>query len=270
MQKLFVLTMAYVTLAAAQGRRGGGGGGFRPAPPTPPMGRPMPGIPGSPIAPFGGFQPSIVSPGVPIPAFGPSFPQALNATIQGRPFGWGNGWGRGGWGGGFGNGWGGGFSNGWGGGGFGWGGAPLVVPVPVGGFGWGGGTQTVVVPQAPPEVPVVIINQSYQPERLNPVLRDYSNTTLPATNSGLRVYDATVRREDDEPAPRAAEAGPVVYLIALKDSTVLTAVAYWADGDTLHYVTPKQTINKVSFSLIDRELSERLNRERSVDLRLPR
>lgn len=258
MKKLFVLAMAFVTLSAAQGRRGGGGGGFRPAPPSPPMGRPMPGIPGSPIAPFGGFQPSIVSPGVPIPAFGPSFPQALNATIQGRPLGWGNGWGRGGWGGGF--------------GGFGgFGRTPVYVPVPVGGFGWGyGGTQTVVVPQAPPEVPVVIINQSYQPERLNPVLRDYSNTTLPATNSGLRVYDATVRREDDEPAPRPAESGPVVYLIALKDSTVLTAVAYWADGDTLHYVTPKQTINKVSLSLIDRELSERLNRERSVDLRLPR
>lgn len=259
--RFLALIVVSAIAVEAQGRRGGGGGGFRP---TPPVVRPMPGIPGSPIAPFGGFQPSIVSPGVPIPAFGPSFPQALNATIQGRPLFVGRGWNRG-----FNNGWGGGFNNGWGGG-FGWGGAPLVVPVPVGGFGWGGGTQTVVVPQAPPEVPVVIINQSYQPERLNPVLRDYSNTTLPAASSGLRVYEATVRREEEEPAPRTAEAGPVVYLIGLKDSTVVTAVAYWADGDTLHYVTPKQTINKVSFSLIDRELSERLNRERSVDLRLPR
>lgn len=250
MIKFLALIAVSAIALQAQGRRGGGGGGFRPAPPVV---RPMPGIPGSPIAPFGGFQPSIVSPGVPIPAFGPSFPQALNATIQGRPFGWGNSWNRG-WGGGFG----------------GFGRMPVYVPVPVGGFGWGyGGTQTVVVPQAPPEVPVVIINQSYQPERLNPVFRDYSNTTLPAAGSGLRVYDATVRRGEEEAAPRAAE-GPVVYLIALKDSTVVTAVAYWADGDTLHYVTPKQTINKVSFSLLDRELSERLNRERGVELRLPR
>lgn len=266
MKKSFILMMLVVTCAAAQGRRGGGGGGgFRPLPPGPPVGQPMPGIVGSPIAPFGGFQPSIVSPGVPIPAFGPSFPQALNATIQGRPFGFGGGFNRGvgRWGGGFGGNW------GWGGG-LGWGGGPLVVPVPVGGFGWGGGAQTVVVPQTVPEVPVVIINQAYQPERLNPVLRDYSNAVLPAANSTLRVYDASVRREDDAAAPRTADGSPVVYLIALKDGTVLTALAYWVDGDTLNYVTPKQAINKVSFTLLDREMSERLNRERNVDLRLPR
>ena len=71
-------------------------------------------------------------------------------------------------------------------------------------------------------------------------------------------------------APRTADGSPVVYLIALKDGTVLTALAYWVDGDTLNYVTPKQAINKVSFTLLDREMSERLNRERNVDLRLPR
>jgi hypothetical protein len=261
MKNAVILMLIVAGCAAGQGRRGGGfggGGGFRPLPPAPPVARPMPGISGSPIAPFGGFQPSIVTPGTPIPAFGPAFPQALSATIQGRPL-----W----FGGGFGGRWG--WNGGWGGG-FGWGGAPLLVPLPVGGFGWGGGAQTIVVPQAPPEVPVVIINQSYQPERLSPVLRDYSNTSLPSAAAGLRVYDATVRREEPEPAPRTAEAGPVVYLIALKDSTVATALAYWVDGETLHYVTPKQAINKVSFALIDRELTERLNRERNVELRLPR
>jgi len=42
------------------------------------------------------------------------------------------------------------------------------------------------------------------------------------------------------------------------------------DGDTLHYFTSGSTHNQVSLSLIDRDLTERLNREAGTDLRLPR
>ena len=59
------------------------------------------------------------------------------------------------------------------------------------------------------------------------------------------------------------------YLIAFKDHTIYSAVAYWVDGDTLHYFTTGNTHNQVSVSLIDRDLTERLNKEMGIDFKLP-
>jgi len=59
------------------------------------------------------------------------------------------------------------------------------------------------------------------------------------------------------------------YLLAFKDHTIYSAVAYWADGDTLHYFTSGNTHNQASLSLIDRPLTERLNRELGIDFKLP-
>jgi endonuclease YncB( thermonuclease family) len=59
------------------------------------------------------------------------------------------------------------------------------------------------------------------------------------------------------------------YLIAFKDRTIYTAMAYWVDGDTLHYFTIGNTHNQVSLTLVDRDLTERLNQESGVDLKLP-
>jgi hypothetical protein len=59
------------------------------------------------------------------------------------------------------------------------------------------------------------------------------------------------------------------YLIAFKDHSVYSAMAYWVDGDTLHYFTNSNTHNQASLSLVDRDLTERLNREMGVDLKLP-
>ena len=59
------------------------------------------------------------------------------------------------------------------------------------------------------------------------------------------------------------------YLIAFQDHTVYAAVAYWVDGDTLHYFTSGNTHNQVSLSLVDRQFTERLNKEAGVDLKLP-
>jgi hypothetical protein len=59
------------------------------------------------------------------------------------------------------------------------------------------------------------------------------------------------------------------YLIALKDHTIYNAVAYWVDGDTLHYFTTPSTHNQVSLALVDRDLTQRLNQESGIDLKLP-
>jgi hypothetical protein len=70
-----------------------------------------------------------------------------------------------------------------------------------------------------------------------------------------------------EEPPSTAE--PSHYLIAFKDHSIYSAVAYWVDGDTLHYFTSGNTHNQASVSLVDRDLTKRLNEESGLELKLP-
>jgi hypothetical protein len=72
-----------------------------------------------------------------------------------------------------------------------------------------------------------------------------------------------------EVEPAAAEPDAPHYLIAFKDHTIYSSVAYWFDGDTLHYFTNGNTHNQASVALIDRPLTERLNREMGTDFKMP-
>ena len=56
--------------------------------------------------------------------------------------------------------------------------------------------------------------------------------------------------------------------IALKGH-VCTAIAYWVQGDTLHYITARGSHNQVSLVLVDRPTSAKLNSGRLVKLVLP-
>ena len=58
-------------------------------------------------------------------------------------------------------------------------------------------------------------------------------------------------------------------MIAYKDHTIYSAVAYWVEGDTLHYFTTGATHNQVSLALVDRDLTQRLNEELGNNLQLP-
>ena len=85
---------------------------------------------------------------------------------------------------------------------------------------------------------------------------------------GATIYESpqsTAPVQDDQ--PQASDGNR--YLIAFKDHTIYSAVAYWVDGDTLHYFTSGNTHNQVSVSLIDRPLTERLNKELGIDFKLP-
>ena len=62
---------------------------------------------------------------------------------------------------------------------------------------------------------------------------------------------------------------PTLYLIAFKDHTIVQALGYWMENGALHYVSVEHTLNQASLDLIDRELSQRLNDERSVEFKLP-
>jgi hypothetical protein len=120
-------------------------------------------------------------------------------------------------------------------------------------------------PQQQPNVMMV-----YPPQqRANPVM------IQPGPDGG---YNTMVQRppattyETPRPGDGVSEPEPVEpnrYLLAFKDHTIYSAVAYWVDGDTLHYFTTGNTHNQVSMALIDRELTERLNRELGIDFKLP-
>jgi len=113
--------------------------------------------------------------------------------------------------------------------------------------------------QTPPQV---IINQNFVPERAYPVVREYPPDQPIDT---IRTYDAPGRA----PVEVAEDATPY-YLLAFKDSSVYSAFAYWVEGDTLHYVISDRIHNQASLNLVDRELTERLNRDRSMQVKLPR
>jgi len=87
----------------------------------------------------------------------------------------------------------------------------------------------------------------------------------PNSEVGAASPDLGGQAAAEEPAPPE----PQQYLIAFKDHTIYAAVAFWVDGDTLHYFTSGNTHNQVSLSLVDKPLTQRLNRESGVDMRLP-
>jgi hypothetical protein len=158
-------------------------------------------------------------------------------------------------------------------------GRTVVVPVPIviGGYGYGypydqgAGSyyqdQGAVQQVAPP--PVVIINEAYRPEYSDDLpqatLRRYDAPVHPMPDpNDLNTESQTVRR-----ARAATDDKATIYLIAFKDHTILPAVAYWVEGDTLMYISEQGSPNRASLSLIDRDFSKQLNRERQVDFNLP-
>jgi len=131
----------------------------------------------------------------------------------------------------------------------------------------GGGYDYSMMPQesAPPPAQSPNITIVLPPQQATPVM-------IQAGPDGEYTTSRPQTRIDEEPRRRVEEPEPVEptkYLLAFKDHTIYSAVAYWADGDTLHYFTNGNTHNQASMSLIDRTLTERLNREMGIDFHLP-
>ncbi|MCS6953785.1 MAG: hypothetical protein RMK57_14635 [Bryobacterales bacterium] len=128
---------------------------------------------------------------------------------------------------------------------------PVAYPVLVGGYASPPPVNVVVVNSPPPQP--VVINQNFGPEAQAPPRE---------SNSGVTVYQAP------SAFGTAPEPKPTVYLIAFKDGSIYSALAAWVEADTLVYVTTQGRLNKASLQLVDRELTEKLNRERGLELRL--
>jgi len=97
----------------------------------------------------------------------------------------------------------------------------------------------------PPPPPTTIINQYFGKNAAPPAPEE--NSSGPAQLEGPREY----------------------YLIAYKNRNVIAALAYWLDGDTLHYVTSENVQNQASLALIDLEMTKRLNADRDVPFTIP-
>jgi endonuclease YncB( thermonuclease family) len=72
-----------------------------------------------------------------------------------------------------------------------------------------------------------------------------------------------------QPVQSSEEEQPSRYLLAFKDHSIYSVVAYWIDGDTIHYFTSGNTHKQASVSALDRDLTERLNKESGSDFKLP-
>jgi hypothetical protein len=146
-----------------------------------------------------------------------------------------------------------------------------AYPVYVGGGGYYGGDaydngyaaqalQPEGQQQQQPNILVI-----YPPSTATPMTLYPSETAPggpPSSGPSSSLYPA--------PAPESAAGEEAThYLIAFKDHTIYSAIAYWVDGDTLHYFTSGNTHNQASLSLVDRALTEKLNKDSGLEVKLP-
>jgi hypothetical protein len=179
----------------------------------------------------------------PFSPFGSSFPQRFGQSISGFRSGRGGFNGRAGFG--------------------GSGGYPIPYPVFVG----GGDPGYYQQPEQPNVTVVMPPQQNAQPT--SPVTINQNFAPAQADQNTVREWGPAARQNQSAQAATAAPDDQNLFLVALKDSSVYTAVAWWVDGEALHYITPQGKHNQVSLALVDRAVSERLNRGRSVEFRLP-
>jgi hypothetical protein len=116
-------------------------------------------------------------------------------------------------------------------------------------------------PQQQPNVTVI-----YPPQPAPVIINLFGSDHAQDSTTTTTTTTTAERQPVEEPASTSE---PSHYLIAFKDHTIYWAVAYWVDGDTLHYFTSGNTHNQVSLSLIDRDLTQRLNKESGLEVNLP-
>jgi len=150
--------------------------------------------------------------------------------------------------------------------------APGTYDPIFGGYNPGPGYAEPFAAQPAPAPPTVIINQNFQTDSVHPQFRDYSNVPLPqpggetAPSAAAPVASAPLRTT----APGVlADDQPTIFLIAMQDHSIRPVIAYWVQGDTLHYVSREGVLDQVSLAQVDRDFSRQLNAERDVPFALP-
>jgi len=141
---------------------------------------------------------------------------------------------------------------------------PYAYPVYTGGGYYGGGSYNGYA-DAPPQQQQqpVNVNIFYPPQQMPPMM--VSQPPAQAPNAMIQEYGPQQPQAAADTSQRDAD----YYLLAFKDHSIYSAVGYWLDGDTLHYITTGNVHNQVSLSLVDRDLTLQLNKGRGVQINLP-
>ncbi len=140
--------------------------------------------------------------------------------------------------------------------------APGTYDPIFGGYNPGVANYGVGAPQQ--SSPTVVINQNFQTDSVRPQFRDYSNVPLPEPGVAGTPPAAALTQ-----APALADDQPTIFLIAMQDHAIIPVIAYWVQGETLHYISLKGEPHQVSAEQVDRDFSKQLNRERNVPFALP-
>jgi hypothetical protein len=136
----------------------------------------------------------------------------------------------------------------------------IAYPVPYPVYGGGGyGYDQPPMQQAPAQTPpnVIVV---YPPA---PAYSGYGAPGGPPPQSSM-IEVPPVQEE-----PAASSSTATHYLIALKDHSIYSAVAYFVEGDTLHYFTTGNQRSQVKINLVDRDLTRRLNEDSGLEVKLP-
>ena len=144
---------------------------------------------------------------------------------------------------------------------------PYAYPVYVGGGAQQQQPQVIQIEQHPASV---IINNNYVPDSAQrPSMREYTADSLPPPAGPAKAIGAPRISPDSETGAVSSKSDkPTIYLIAMKDGSIYSAVAYWVEDGTLHYMTPQHAHNRASIELVDRDITDQVNRERSVTMKL--
>lgn len=118
---------------------------------------------------------------------------------------------------------------------------------------------------APPPAPAYVPVPVPAPAASQPVIiNQYFGAQGPQPQAGAPEPGA-------EPQAAGAPIGTPqnYYLIAYKNHAIYSALAYWVEDKTLHYVTTQNTHNQASLDLIDLTLTKNLNRANDVPFSIP-
>jgi hypothetical protein len=122
----------------------------------------------------------------------------------------------------------------------------------------------------PPTVSVFVVatERSDAPPQISPELRRQNSQNLQALSKVLHVSasgePAAAESAASVPSSSPSRETEPLLLIAFKDRNVVTAIAYWTDRGTLHFVTPAREQKQAPLSDVDWDRSRALNSERGV------
>jgi hypothetical protein len=91
----------------------------------------------------------------------------------------------------------------------------------------------------------------------------------PAAPTQFDAYGQAVKQAAAPPA-RPGVPTATLYLIAMRNRTLVGATAYWVAQGILHYVTADRVEHRIALNQVNRDLTLRLNRQRGVSIQLPR